>query len=250
MLWCCDAAATDCGCWRREIKEGLKGWAKARAAQLAVGDMVSDGVHADVFSDETELPGALLSLRRWVGAIAANVSAKLEQRHTGGHNGSGLNCRRVLRVRAGLIRQPPNAEASARWQFETPSWAAADGPQIAGLFIVSARCKSRGTTVPSPFALDLHDPRPEAGVDLAPMDSGRPLRWLPGRSGRGGELLLYPAWMHHALSLPPNPCERPRTFLSVFVQLSDSDSTNDNGAIAFDTLQTHDLSRIVLDLGD
>lgn len=223
----------------------LKSWAKARAVRLAVGDAASDDAGADLFNTDAKLPGELLELRDWVGAVAANVSVKLETRQS--YDGHAANCRRVLRVRAVLIRQPPDAEASARRLFEAPAWAKADGAQIAGLFVVSARCKSGGATASPPFTLDLHDPRPEAGVDLAPMDSGRTLRWLPGRSGRGGELLLYPAWMHHALSLPRNPCEQTRTFLSVFVQLSDSDATDGGGGLASDSLRARDLSKIVLD---
>jgi hypothetical protein len=241
VVWC--SAATDCRCWRREIKAGLKAWAKARAARLVAGDAASDDAGADLFNDDAELPGELIDLRHWLGAVAANVSAKLDTGQTDGDHSA--NCRRVLRVRAVLIRQPP--DASARQLFEAPAWAATDRPQIAGLFVVSARCKSSGAKVASPFALDLHDPRPEAAVDLAPMDSGRTLRWLPGRGGRGGELLLYPAWMHHALSLPPNPCEQARTFLSVFVQLSDRTSNDDGDGFASESLQTSDLSKIVLE---
>ena len=226
----------------------LKRWAKARAALLASGDAASDDAGADVFNQGAKLPSELLELKRWVGAVATNVSTRLEATHADGIRGARANCRRVLQVRAVLIRQPPDTEveASLRRPLETPTWAAVDRPQIAGIFIVSARCKSGGATAAPPFAMDIHDPRPEAGVDLAPMDSGRTLRWMPGRGGRGGELLLYPAWMHHALSLPPNPCDRARTFLSVFVQLSGSDLTDDDSVLTADTLQTYDLSTLVL----
>ena len=242
--WVQEATLVDAGPRLKGIKAALKAWAKARAARLAPADAAPDDAGADVFGDNS---AELLELRHWVGAVAANASAKLEAGRPGRDSPSGgAGCRRVERVRAMLIRQPPDAEASTRRPLDAPAWAAADGPQIAGLFVVSARCKSGGPA--PPFALDLHDPRPEAEVDLAPMDSGRTLRWLPGRGGRGGELLLYPAWMHHALSLPPNPCGQPRTFLSVFVQLSSNSGSDDaDGGLDSDSLRTDDLSRLVLD---
>ena len=83
----------------------LKSWAKARAVRLAVGDAASDDAGADLFNTDAKLPGELLELRDWVGAVAANVSVKLETRQS--YDGHAANCRRVLRVRAVLRRRTP-----------------------------------------------------------------------------------------------------------------------------------------------
>ena len=84
-----------------------------------------------------------------------------------------------------------------------------------------------------------------AQVDLAPMDSGHTLRWLPGRGERGGDLLLYPAWVHHSLSLPPNKCDNPRTFISVFIDLGDSDPLQSDDGLR--EVLNGSLSNLVMD---
>jgi hypothetical protein len=112
-----------------------------------------------------------------------------------------------------------------------PKWAV--GAEVAGLLLVRAACRrpaepgaaaaARGAEESRrqhpPLSVSLHDPRPEAGIDLASMDGGKALRWVPPCGGRGGSLLLYPGWMHHALVLPPNPSSCVRTFIVVFAGL-------------------------------
>ena len=122
---------------------------------------------------------------------------------------------------ATLVRQRPAAHVSSPtpgFALPVPSWVTTEGPDVAALLIVRAGgCKSDSAGLrTSDFSIALHDPRPEAGNDMAPMDGGRSLRWIPKRGGLGGEMLIYPAWMHHSLTLPANPSSCARTFLSVF----------------------------------
>ena len=228
------------------LKSALKAWANARVAWLASEqEQNGDEEGEDLFAPRvlTDLAPELQELKDWVGGVAANIIEQLSVTIDRGP-ATAAQCPQVQRVRALLVRQPAD---SARLPLQAPAWAARGRPHIAGLFVVNARCKSKDSTSaasspPPPFVLDVHDPRPEAEVDLAPMDSGKTLRWLPGRGGRGGDLLLYPAWLHHALSLPPNDCQHARTFLIVFVELSSDEAGGEGG----DSVWAGDLSRLVL----
>ena len=273
--WLQEATLADAAPSMKALKPELKAWADARVASrlAAAGQEEEKGDEAeDLFStslddtgadkrQEHDGRGSLAGLKDWVSGVAANVSERLSSSSVGNAaRPLASTCPQVTRVRALLVRQQPYrpgrddatggnpaAVSRQRLPFPTPTWAQNGRPQIAGLFVVNARCKtSNAAAAAQPqFVVDVHDPRPEAGVDLAPMDSGRTLRWLPSRGGRGGDLLLYPAWLHHALSLPPNTCESSRTFISVFIELGDN-GANLEGDSGFDyNALDHDLSELI-----
>ena len=164
-------------------------WADTRVAEIAAGRELKGDVSENVFApprsergsdldnDGTRSTGTsrLIELKQWIAGVASNVSARLTARDSHSpvaDSGARRACAQVERVRAVLVRQPPDtlvtkaSGSSARLPLPTPAWVTSR-PQIAGLFVVNARCKTTAATseVPSPpFAVDVHDPRPEAGV--------------------------------------------------------------------------------------
>jgi hypothetical protein len=187
--WVHEATLKDATRNMKELKFALKAWADTRVAEIAAGRELKGDVSENVFApprsergsdhdnDGTRSTGTsrLIELKQWIAGVASNVSARLTARDSHSpvaDSGARRACAQVERVRAVLVRQPPDtlitkaSGSSARLPLPTPAWVTSR-PQIAGLFVVNARCKTTVTTseVPSPpFAVDVHDPRPEAGV--------------------------------------------------------------------------------------
>jgi hypothetical protein len=152
---------------------------------------------------------------------AAAVAAAAEAHLGGGGGGGGGGGERqwyVARLQMLPLVQRPGAGGRLPLPLPAAAGEATFEPTAAGVLVVGGDGGCGKGQAP-PLAIDLHDPRPEAGTDLAAMDGGKPIRWVAGTPA-SGMLLLYPAWLQRTVRLPPNDCPasanatRSRVFLA------------------------------------
>eukprot|EP01050_Picozoa_sp_SAG11_P034918 SAG11_NODE_12543_length_698_cov_0.662771_1_plen_194_part_01 len=117
----------------------------------------------------------------WVEGVVAETISGL-QADKSGNGSAAATAAKVGRLRGVLLRQPAGSAALPLHRAAMPPWAAVGRPSIAGLLLVRTACRASGAAKPphppTPFSIALHDPRPEAGTDFAPLDGGKSLRWL------------------------------------------------------------------------